>query len=182
MRQYIRSRHPGATYFFTLVTYRREPIFKSEEIIRNLKKAFCRVLKERPFELVAIVVLPDHLHAIWTLPSEDFDYSTRWRLIKTYFTRSFQTSRYPQKRQSISRMRKGEQPVWQRRFREHQIRDEQELERYFDYIHFNPIKHGIVADLSAYRWSSYHRYVRLGVYAEDWIERVKMDEVPFVGE
>jgi len=103
----------------------------------------------------AVVVLPDHLHAIWTLPQDDADFSTRWRLIKHYVQRT------------------GAEPIWQARFWEHVVRDEDDFVRHFDYIHSNPVKHGFVNKLSEWPHSTFHRYVERGIYSADWCE---MDE------
>lgn len=140
--QYRRAKTPGATYFFTVVTYNRQHLFKTDEIIQLLRQAFHTVKQRYPFEIDAIVLLPDHLHCLWTLPDADADFSTRWRLIKTYFSR-YRPEDY--KRQcSLARLKKKEQAIWQRRFWEHQIRDERDFRRHVDYIHYNPVSHQLV--------------------------------------
>jgi len=110
------------------------------------------------------VVLPDHLHAMWTLPDGNSDFSTRWRLIKTVFARQIPAT----ERLSAVRKRKGERGIWQRRFWEHAIRDEHDWERHVDYIHFNPVKHGYAKQAIDWPYSSFHRFVREGQYAVDW--------------
>ena len=139
---YRRAIVPGGTFFFTLVTYRRRPILASDEAIGALRDAFRSVRHSRPFDIDAIVVMPDHLHCIWTLPPDDADFSTRWRLVKTRFTKHCPDTlrRIP----DAARQRKGEQAVWQHRYWEHQIRDEADFTRHADYIHYNPVKHGLV--------------------------------------
>ena len=111
-----------------------------------------------------MVVLPDHLHAIWTLPESDDDFATRWRLIKSTFSRQVAAG----ERISQSRISKGERGIWQRRYWEHTLRNEQDFERHVDYIHINPVKHGYVTRVGAWPYSSFHRMVKLGVYPEDW--------------
>nr|WP_281167369.1 transposase [Rudaea cellulosilytica] len=128
-------------------------------------RASVRLVKQRhPFEIVAWIVLPEHLHAIWTLPQDDADYSTRWALIKAGFSRRIERSEVI----SPSRRAKGERGLWQRRFWEHQIRDGIDLQRHVDYVHFNPVKHGHALRAADWRYSSIHRYVRLGDLPGDW--------------
>jgi putative transposase len=117
----------------------------------------------RPFEIEAMVVLPDHMHAVWTLPENDADFSDRWRAIKSGFVRRLRTQGVALKANA-----KGEHEVWQRRFWEHQIRDESDLARHVDYIHINPVKHRLVERVVDWRWSTFHRYVRLGVLPANW--------------
>jgi putative transposase len=112
----------------------------------------------------AIVVLPDHLHAIWTLPEGDADFAVRWRLIKSAFSRGMPHG----ERISVSRAAKNERGFWQRRYWEHTLRDERDLARHMDYIHFNPVKHGLVARVRDWPYSSFHRMVKLGIYPADW--------------
>jgi len=111
----------------------------------------------------AIVVLPDHLHAVWTLPPNDADFPGRWKAIKRHFTHALLTHGV-----SLARNAKGEYSLWQRRYWEHTIRDETDLQRHVDYIHYNPVKHDVVARASAWPFSSFHRYVRLGWLSADW--------------
>jgi putative transposase len=119
-------------------------------------------------DIVAYVILPDHIHAIWTLPEGSGDYSTRWRLVKSYFTRSYRRS--DTTLISDSRRKKGEQGVWQRRFWEHLIRDEADLLHHVEYIHYNPIKHGYIHSLKEWRDSSFLSYVEDGLYPLNWGE------------
>ncbi|MBN1888999.1 MAG: transposase, partial [Thermoflexales bacterium] len=109
---------------------------------------------------------PDHLHCIWTLPEDDSDFSIRWRLIKSAFTRK---CNMPQPTVlSSSRQHKGEQAVWQRRFWEHRIRDETDFIRHVEYIHYNPVKHSLVKAPRDWEYSSFHRFVREGAYDQAW--------------
>lgn len=167
MSNYRRSRE-GGVYFFTVVTHERRPILTTELGRRLLRHAIQHVRKERPLELTAIVLLPDHLHAIWELPRGDCDYSTRWRRIKSLFTKRWLAEHGDAATVGRSRAIRGEQGVWQRRFFEHTCRDEQDLKRCLDYVHLNPLKHRLVERVADWPWSSFHRYVRLGEYEPSW--------------
>ncbi|MGO1077045.1 REP-associated tyrosine transposase [Inquilinus sp. CA228] len=161
---YRRAYRPGATYFFTLVTEARRPILVAH--LDSLRDAFRVTRKRHPFEIDAIVVLPDHLHAVWTLPEGDSDFSLRWREIKRRYTQSLPSSAHGAR--SPSRERKGERAIWQRRFWEHLVRDEDDFAAHVDYVHFNPVKHGLVTEVYDWPHSSFHRYVRLGWYPPRW--------------
>ena len=159
MTSYRRNIVPGATYFFTVnIADRRLPLLTNN--IGMLRNAIRYTRLRHPFAIDAIVILPDHLHAIWTLPQGDADFATRWRLIKSAFSRSLSADELV----TPSRFRKGERGIWQRRYWEHTMRDERDYVRHVDYIHFNPVKHGHVGDVSRWPHSSFHRYVRLGLY------------------
>ena len=164
--QYRRAKTPGATYFFTLVTYQRQHIFNHPEAVEVLRQAFRTVKQNHPFTIEAIVVLPDHLHCIWTLPPEDAAFSKRWRLIKSEFTRHC-PSRFRRQR-SAARQHKAEQAVWQRRFWEHQLCDEADFVRHVEYIHYNPVRHGLVSAPKDWVASSFHCFVRKGIYPIGW--------------
>jgi putative transposase len=168
MRTYLRYRVAGGTYFFTLVTHQRRPFLTSLLARTSLRDAIRNIRSERPFQMVAIVLLPDHLHCIWELPPGDSDYSTRWRRIKSLFTSAWIAGGGPEGTGSTSRTKKRERAVWQRRFYEHMIRDEEDLTRCADYIHWNPVKHGLVPRVRDYQWSSFHRFVDAGHYDIDW--------------
>ncbi|MGQ0592280.1 MAG: REP-associated tyrosine transposase, partial [Gammaproteobacteria bacterium] len=129
-----------------------------------LREAFGSVRARRPFRIDAIVILPDHLHCLWTLPPNDSDFSTRWRLIKSSFARAIA----PAERLSTRRLMKHERGVWQRRFWEHAIQDQRDYDTHLDYIHFNPVKHGWVPRVADWPHSSFHRFVRLGLYSPEW--------------
>ena len=174
MARYRRNFVPGGSYFFTANLAERKLRLLTEHV-GALRAAFRDVRTLHPFVIEAIVVLPDHLHAIWTLPERDRDYSTRWRLIKAAFSRSLPHG----ERISASRAAKGERGIWQRRYWEHTIRDERDFSRHMDYIHFNPVKHGFVRRVADWPHSSFHRMVRLGVYPEDWAGNAKEDGAKF---
>jgi putative transposase len=163
MTDYRRNFTPGGTYFFTLNLVDRRSSLLTENISR-LRSVFRYTRARHPFETVAIVVLPDHLRTIWRLPEDDADFPTRWRLIKSAFSRSFAAK----EEISSSRRSKGERGIWQRRFWEHTIRDERDFARHVDYIHFNPVKHGYVRKVRDWPYSSYRRMVKLGIYRENW--------------
>ncbi|MEP0812479.1 transposase [Trichocoleus sp. ST-U2] len=137
-----------------------------------IKKCFQRHYENHPFKIDACVILPDHLHCIWTLPNGDNDFSTRWRLIKSNFSRNCE-QQYHQK-VSLSRQSKKEQSIWQRRFWEHQIRDQEDLANHIDYIYYNPVKHGLVKAPKDWEYSSFHRYVAAGIYDLSWGSREEM--------
>jgi putative transposase len=165
MTDYRRSAIAGATYFFTVNTADRDASLLVEHV-ELLREAFRSARHRHPFTIEAIVVMPDHLHTIWTMPRGDSDFAIRWMLIKTDFSR-----RLPRgERISASRVRKRERGIWQRRYWEHVIRDEDDFMRHVDYIHFNPVKHGYVEDVADWPYSSFHRMVRLGFYPENWAD------------
>jgi putative transposase len=168
MLEYRRWRQAGPTYFFTVTTADRRPILAREDVFQLLREAFVRVRTAHPFSVDAIVVLPDHLHVIWSLPRGDDDFPQRWRLIKTNFTRAYRRLGRAEPARSESRRRHGERNVWQRRYWEHLIRDMDDLRRRVEYIHYNPVKHGHVSCPHAWPWSSFHRWVRAAAYEPDW--------------
>jgi len=167
MSRYRRS-HFGQMFFFTVVTDRRRPILTTDLGRQLLHEAIAQVRQEMAFETLAIVLLPDHPHTVWELPRGDVDYSTRWRLIKTAFTKTWRQQGGVTTPRSASRRKRGEQGVWQRRFFEHTCRDQRDLKRCVDYIHVNPLKHGLVERVRDWPWSSFHRYVAAGEYPIDW--------------
>ena len=131
-----------------------------------LRDAFRYVMERHPLIIDAVFILPDHLHCMWTLPENDQDFSTRWRLIKSYFSRKCQVSF--QEKMTLSRQQKGEKAIWQRRFWEHQIRDDRDFINHVEYIHYNPVHHGLVNAPKDWQYSSFHRYVEAGVYDVMW--------------
>jgi putative transposase len=168
MSQYRRYYIPGGTYFFTLVTYQRNPLFSEPENVSLLRAAITQTRKERPFEITASVVLHEHLHFLWTLPPDDADYSQRISRFKVLFTRSLRGKRSLPVNVSASRRRHRESDVWQRRFWEHTILDENDLQKHLDYIHYNPVKHGLVSCPHLWTYSSFHRWVERDKYQLSW--------------
>jgi len=163
MTNYRRNFVPGGSYFFTVNLAERRLRLLTEHV--NLLRAAFRYARARhPFAVEAIVVLPDHLHALWSLPEGDADFALRWRLIKSAFSRGLP----PGERISRSRSNKGERGIWQRRYWEHTLRDEDDFARHVDYIHFNPVKHSHARRVRDWPYSSFHRMVRLGLYPADW--------------
>lgn len=132
--------------------------------INLLQAAFAQVKINHPFEIEAVVILPEHLHCILSLPDGDSDFSTRWGLIKAYFSRNIEKS----ERISQSRNKRGERGIWQRRFWEHLIRDEADYRQHVDYIHWNPVKHGWVQKVKDWPHSSFHDFVKRGIYPVNW--------------
>lgn len=167
MSEYRRWRE-GSIYFFTVVTYQRRPILTTDLGRECLRTAFREIQRTFPFEIVAIVLLPDHLHTIWELPRGDYDYSTRWRRIKGQFSRDWIARGGQTEEPTRSRKVRQEQSIWQRRFFEHMCRDETDLKRCLDYVHVNPVKHKLAPRVRDWPWSSFHRYVRLGEYELEW--------------
>ena len=154
---------PGASYFFTLTLQdRRSDLLICK--IKELRIAFQRVMKTSPFTIDGIVVLPEHMHMTMTLPSNDTNYSQRISFIKSAFSRQIE----PMECINSSRRTKRERGIWQRRFWEHLIRDEQDYEKHLEYIHYNPVKHGHVKSPSEWPYSSIHRYINSGILPANW--------------
>ena len=168
MGQYLRNYVPGGTYFFTVVTHQRAAILTSDLARKCLRAAFGSVQDRWPFEIIALVLMPDHLHAVWSLPDGDSDFSLRWQKIKELFTRSYLAGGGKERATSHSRMRKQERGIWHPRFWEHTCRDEADLKRCVDYLHWNPVKHGLVSRVCDYPYSTFDKFVRLGEYPADW--------------
>jgi len=168
--EYRRYYEPGARYFFTVVTANRNPLLI--ENIDRLRAAFKTCINRHPFEVEAIVVLPDHLHTIWKLPEGDVDFSKRWMVIKRCFSSGLPTVKI-----SKSKTNKREKGIWQRRFWEHYIRDENDWRNHMDYIHFNPVKHGYVDCPKDWPHSSFQQAVDKGWYESDVIIKDNFDGV-----
>jgi len=161
--RYRRAGIPGASYFFTVNLAERSwtLLVDHTDLLRTVIR---EVQSRHPFHIDAMVVLPDHLHAIWRLPENDKDFSTRWMLIKSGFSRRLPAD----EGRNRSRITKGERGIWQRRFWEHLIRDEMDHERHVNYIHYNPMKHGYVARPVDWPHSSIHRFIIEGIVSPDW--------------
>lgn len=163
---YRRLRVPGGTYFFTLVTYNRRPILNDSRYVDTLSESFKTAMISHPFKIDAHVIMPDHVHMIWTLPKGDDDFPVRWCIIKNLFSRRMNKilgSDAPPKAGA-----KGEAGFWQRRYWEHAIRDEIDLNYHIDYIHYNPVKHGFVQNPEDWELSSFKKYQDNGYYPQDW--------------
>lgn len=161
---YRRAWHPGGTYFFTVNLLQRKDndlLTRNVNLLRTIVKS---VWRHHPFAIHGWVVLPEHLHCVIELPEGDADFATRWRLIKMQFSRSLPRT----ERLSAVRARRGERGIWQRRYWEHLIRDEAGYRAHMDYVHINPVKHGLVEKVLDWPYSTFHRLVAAGVYPEDW--------------
>ena len=168
MPTYIRWREEGATYFFTVVTYRRQRILTKPQSRQLLRESISQVQAKLPFDVLAFVLLPDHMHCIWTLPPEDDNFPERWRLIKGRFSYLYLKRGGHDWKVSDQHQKQGRGGVWQPRYWEHRIRDEADYYRHRDYIHFNPIKHGHVENPGEWVWSSFHRHVKMGWLDPNW--------------
>lgn len=163
---YRRSNTAGATYFFTVTTMRRQPVLTEEPFRNALRDAIRQIQATHPFDIDAWVLLPDHLHCLWTLPEGDAGFALRWSKIKRLVSQ--QCGIHANGASSASRTMRRESSLWQRRFWEHQIRDDCDFERHADYIHWNPVKHGLAERAADWPYSTFHRFVRNGAYAADW--------------
>ena len=163
MPNYRRVRMPGGTYAFTVNLLERRRTLLVDHI-DTLRESFRIAHAARPFALLAWVILPDHLHCVWRLPDGDDDNGTRWRHIKSHFSHTLPAG----ERLSERRQEKAERGIWQRRYWERWVRDEEHLRRCIDYVHINPQKHGHVARLAEWPHSSFHRYVKARWLAADW--------------
>jgi putative transposase len=154
MANYIRPRATGASVFFTVALEQRGAALLVDHVAR-LREAVAVTKAERPFEIQAWVVLPDHLHCVWTLPGGDGDFSTRWRLIKARFSRALPAGHL--RRSHVARQERG---IWQRRFWEHHIRDQSDMAAHVRYCWTDPVKHGLVDCPRQWPYSSIHRDLR----------------------
>ena len=164
MPDYRRAWHPGGTYFFTVNLLQRQGndlLTRHIEILRAIVKL---VRRRHPFRIHGWVVLPEHLHCIIELPQGDADFATRWRLIKMGFSKALPRN----ERLSAVRTRRGERGIWQRRYWEHLIRDERDYGAHMDYVHINPVKHGLVERVANWPYSTFHRLVANGIYSANW--------------
>ena len=170
MPNYRRAFVPGGTWFFTVNLLQRHGNDLLVREIDTLRQVVRRVREKYPFYIDAWVVLPDHMHAVWTLPDDDADFSLRWRLIKSGFAKAQPRS----ESLSATRRRYGERGIWQRHFWEHLIRDEADYQRHVDYVHVNPLKHGLVSRVVDWPFSTFHRAVAAGIYPQDWCGDVSL--------
>ncbi|MBG0787654.1 MAG: transposase [Anaerolineaceae bacterium] len=168
MPEYRRVHLKGGIYFITIVTYNRQPLFRNNTARQILHDAWEDVAKRFPFSTVAVCLLPEHIHTLIQCPETDSDYPMRIREIKRLFTAGYKQRFGLPEVGTSSRASKNEAAVWQRRYWEHTIRDKNDLDRHMDYIHYNPVKHGLVQNVRDWEWSSFHRYVRMGWYDGNW--------------
>jgi putative transposase len=154
-------------YFFTLATHQRKPLLCEQPALARLKAAFRYAKQKLPFQITGLVILPDHIHSIWQLPDDDADFSTRWNMIKRYFSIGINGN--------INHRR--EKDIWQKRFWEHMIRDEEELQRCLDYIHYNPVKHGYTDRPCDWPHSTFKNHVKKGFYAMDWGTNIEPNKI-----
>jgi putative transposase len=157
MSHYKRVYLPNHSYFFTVVTANRNDIFAENKNVDLLKTAFRYVQARKYFKIDAICVLPDHLHCIWTM-QDDSNHSVRWQMIKTSFTREYRKQNPEQKNRNI----------WQPRYWEHVIRDLEDWQRHIDYLHYNPVKHGLVESVNDWCYNSFDEYCKQGYYEKNW--------------
>ena len=165
MPQYLRARIEGGVYFFTITLADRS----SDLLVRHiehLRKVYKVVEDRHPFETIAICVLPDHMHAVWSLPSGDSNFPVRWSQIKSAFSREFPATNV----RSASKAAKRDKGIWQRRYWEHTIRDDRDYAAHMDYIHFSPVKHGLAKSVVDWPFSSFRRCVAAGLYPADWFD------------
>jgi putative transposase len=172
MSRYRRAKIEGGTFFFTITLADRPGDLLVRHIDR-LRQAYKFAADLYPFETIAICVLPDHLHAIWSLPSADLNFPLRWGLIKSKFSRGLPSSEL----RSRSQIEKRDKGIWQRRYWEHAIRDDDDLARHVDYIHYNPVKPGFVSQVLDWPHSSFHRYVKRGLFQADWGGDIQIGDV-----
>jgi len=168
MSDYHRAYSPGGTFFFTVVTHDRQAFLCDTDARAHLRAVMQECRRTWPFEIQALVLLPDHLHTIWTLPEGDSDFSRRWGWIKKTFTQRWLACGHPAIKVSETKARRRRRGVWQVRFWEHEIRDERDMKAHFDYIHFNPVRHGLAHCPHAWPYSTFSKWVAQGEYSRDW--------------
>ena len=164
MPDYRRAWLPGGTYFFTVNLLQRQGNDLLTRHIELLRAAIKSVRQRHPFKIHGWVVLPEHMHCVIELPADDANYATRWRLIKMGFSKALPRT----ERLSAVRIRRGERGIWQRRYWEHLIRDERDFRAHMDYVHINPLKHGLVRCVADWPYSTFHRLVEKGIYPQNW--------------
>lgn len=182
MSRYRRADIPGATYFFTVVTYRRRPILCDDLVRTALRTAIKTVQSRHPFTVDAWVLLPDHLHCMWTLPPDDNNYPMRWGLIKRMVSLACAAQYHRADWMTVSKTKHRESTFWQRRYWEHCTTTESDYSHHRDYIAVNPVKHGLVTRVRDWPYSTFHRDVALGIYPLDWAGVPDMLDLEFGGE
>ncbi len=177
MTSYRRPNSPGAIWFFTVNLARRRGSRLLTDRIDLLRDSIATVKSRHPFAIDAFVVMPEHLHAIWTLPVGDCAFGMRWALIKSQFSRGLPKDEL----RRPSHTSRGERGIWQRRFWEHQIRDDADMEAHIDYIHYNPVKHGLVSRVADWPYSTFHQFVAKGWRSAEWGDLAPLN-LPQAGE
>jgi putative transposase len=168
MANYRRAKVSGGTYYFTVVAFRRTGFLCDENVRGALRGGIQSTRKIHPFTIDAWVLLPDHLHCVWTLPQDDSNFAIRWAMIKRFVSKRCGPELNRDEWKNESKRKRRESTIWQRRFWEHIIRDERDFEKHVDYIHYNPVKHNLVHRAVDWPYSTFHRYVRKGLYSRDW--------------
>lgn len=166
-----RAWHQGGTYFFTVNLLQRKNNNLLVEQVQVLRNAVAQVKKTYPFIIHAWVVLPEHLHCVIELPENDADFKTRWMLIKMLFSKAIPKTEV----RSAMRIKRRERGIWQRRYWEHLIKDEADFAAHVDYVHINPVKHGLVKQVADWPYSTFHRLVKAGIYPRDWAGGAKSE-------
>jgi len=182
MPNYRRARMDGGVSFFTVTTFRRQPFLTDADVRVALRSGIATLRTTLPFVIEAWVLLPDHLHALWTLPPNDHDFSTWWRVIKRTVTQHCGARLHRPEWMTARRAKRQQSTLWQHRFWEHLIRDETDFARHVDYIHWNPVKHGYVKRVVDWPYSSFHRYVRQGLPPREWGGNGKEEDGAEFGE
>ncbi len=168
MPNFRRSFVPGGTFFFTVVTYKRRCILTKPESLEILHDVVDNVKQQHPFTIDGWVLLPDHIHCIWSLPEDDSDFSKRWGMIKAGFSKRAKGFLHKDEWMTEAKRKYRESTIWQKRFWEHMIRDEVDFNKHMNYIHFNPVKHELVRSVKDWPHSTFHRCVKDGLYSPDW--------------
>ena len=182
MPNYRRTTTPGGTYFFTVNTFRRQTFLTDEDVRLALREGIELARRTRPFTIDAWVLLPDHLHCLWTLPLGDADFSSRWGIIKRTVTKRCGARLNRPEWLDPRRLQRHQSSLWQPRFWEHQIRDSEDFNRHADDIHWNPVKHGYVQRAADWAFSSFNRFVAKGLYSKDWGSTIAIDRSGDFGE
>jgi putative transposase len=176
MPEYRRVKIPGGTYFLTLVTYQRQRLFSTRKVCDLWHEAVNHVSTYHPFTMVAYCILPDHIHMIWRMPKDDLNYSMRIGEIKKYFSKRYVARFGVTIPKNKSQQKRRELTIWQRRFWEHYINNQDDLRCHIDYIHYNPVKHGWVDQVFKWQSSSFFDYVAKGYYGLDWGKGIKLNK------
>jgi len=182
MSHYRRVYVPGGLYFFTVKTFRNQHFLTDDDVRAALREGIQFTRQNKSFDIIAWVLLPNHLHCIWRLPSGDADFSARWSIIKRTVTQRCGERLNRPEWLTARRRQRQQGTLWQHRYWDHLIRDEDDFNKHMDYIHWNPVKHGFAVNVADWPYSSFHRLVRSGWYAENWGEKIAFDDNDKFGE